>query len=116
MKSEARSLAYVTLVLVLHRGHLAGSHPTILAHLLTASYLTKEVIHLIPPTIRHLLYVRLPTSLAQPVDWRPVYNYGVTTDTTLVPSSSSTETCVGLIDNTLHQIFLPSEVENLIRE
>ena len=46
--------------------------------------------------------IRLPTPLAQPVDWRPVYNHGVTTDTTLVPSSSSAETHVSLIDNTLH--------------
>ena len=60
--------------------------------------------------------IRLPTPLAQPVDWRPVYNHRSTTDTTLVPSSSSAETYVGLVDNTLHQIFLPSKVEDLIRE
>jgi hypothetical protein len=31
VKSEARSLVYATLVLVLDRGHLAGSRPTVLA-------------------------------------------------------------------------------------
>ena len=60
--------------------------------------------------------IRLPIPLAQPVDCRPVYNHRVTTDTTLIPSSSSAETCVGLIDNALCRIFLPSEVEDLIRE
>ena len=60
--------------------------------------------------------IRSPTPLAQPVDWRPVFNHGAATDTTLIPSSSSAETRVGFIDNTLCRIFLPSEVENLIRE
>ena len=60
--------------------------------------------------------IRSPTPLTQPVDWRPVFNYGAATDTTLVPSSSSAETHVGLIDNALCRIFLPAEVENLIRE
>ena len=60
--------------------------------------------------------IRSPTPLAQPIDWRPVYNHRAATDTTLVPSSSSAEMHVGLIDNALRQIFLPSEVENLIRE
>ena len=45
--------------------------------------------------------IRSPTPLAQPVDWRPVYNHRATTDTALVPSFSSAEMRVGLIDNTL---------------
>ena len=60
--------------------------------------------------------IRLPTPLAQPVNWNPVYNYGVTTDTTVIPSSSSSETYINPIGNALHRVFLPSEVSDLIRE
>ena len=85
-KSEARSLVYNTLVLALHRGHLAGSHPTVLA----------RPPHCFSPyqrgdssdsTYHPALIIRSPTPLAQPIDWRPGYNHGATTDTTLVPSS-----------------------------
>ena len=38
-------------------------------------------------TYHPALIIRLPTPLAQPIDWRPVYNHRATTDTTLVPSS-----------------------------
>ena len=58
----------------------------------------------------------MPTPLAQPVDWNPVYNYGATTDTTIVPFSSDSETYINPIGNGLHQVFLPSEVSDLIRE
>ena len=60
--------------------------------------------------------IRSPTPLAQPVDWNPVYNYGATTDTTIVPSSSSSETYINPIGNGLRQVFLLSEVSDLIRE
>ena len=43
--------------------------------------------------------IRSPTPLAQPVDWRPVYNHGAATNTTFVPSSSNAEMRVSLIDN-----------------
>jgi hypothetical protein len=36
VKSEAHSLDYVTLALVLDRGHLAGSRPTVLTPLLSS--------------------------------------------------------------------------------
>ena len=45
--------------------------------------------------------IRLPTPLAQPVDWNPVYNHGLTTNTTVVPSSSSSQTYINPISNAL---------------
>ena len=60
--------------------------------------------------------IRSPTPLAQPVDWRPVYNHGLTTNTTVVPSSSSSEMYINPIGNALRRVFLPSEVSDLIRE
>ena len=60
--------------------------------------------------------IRSPTPLAQPVDWRPVYKYRVATDTTVVPSSSSSETYIDPIDYALCRVFLPSEVSDIIRE
>ena len=60
--------------------------------------------------------IRSPTPLAQPVDWNPVYNHGVTTDTTIVPFSLSSETYINPIGNALRWVFLPSEVLDLIRE
>ena len=56
------------------------------------------------------------TPLAQPVDWEPVYNHGVTTDTTIIPSSSSSRTRINPIDYALRRVFLPSEVSDIIRE
>ena len=90
-----------------------------------SSYCTRSPPHCFSPyqrgdssdsTYHPASIIRSPTPLAQPIDWRPVFNHGAATDTTLVPSSSSAETRVGLIDNALCQIFLPAEVENLIRE
>ena len=43
--------------------------------------------------------IRSPTPLAQPVDWRPVYNHRLATDTTVVPFSSSSETYINPISN-----------------
>ena len=60
--------------------------------------------------------IRSPTPLVQPVDWRPVYNHGLATDTTIVPFSSSSETYINPIGNALHRVFLPSEVSDLIRK
>jgi hypothetical protein len=60
--------------------------------------------------------VRSPTPLEEPIDWEPVYHHGATTDSTLVPSSASSRTCVNPINHALHRIFLPSEVSDLIRE
>ena len=60
--------------------------------------------------------IRSPTPLAQPVDWRPVFNHRVATDTTIVPSSSSSETYIDPIDYALRRVYLPSEVSDIIRE
>ena len=60
--------------------------------------------------------IRLPIPLVQPVDCNPVYNHEVTTDTTVVPSFSSSETYINPINNALRRVFLPSEVSDLIRE
>ena len=60
--------------------------------------------------------IRSPTLLAQPIDWNPVYNYRIATNTTVVPSSLSSETYINPIGNALRQVFLPSEFSDLIRE
>jgi hypothetical protein len=60
--------------------------------------------------------VRSPTPLEEPIDWEPVYHHGATTDSTLVPSSTSSRTRVNPIDYALRRVYLPSEVSDLIRE
>jgi hypothetical protein len=55
VKSEVHSLVYNTLALDLDRGHLAGSHFTILALPPSVSPLSGEVTRLIPSTIWQLL-------------------------------------------------------------
>ena len=60
--------------------------------------------------------IRSLTPLAQPIDWNPVYNYGIATDTTIIPSSLSSETYINPIGNALRHVFLPSEVLDLMRE
>ena len=58
-KSEACSLVYSTLALVLHWGHLAGSHLTIPTCLPTTSHLPEEATRLTPPIIQHLQYYKI---------------------------------------------------------
>jgi hypothetical protein len=60
--------------------------------------------------------IRLPTPLEQPIDWEPVRQHGAVTDTTLVPSSASSRTCINLISHVLRRVFVPSEVSDIIRE
>jgi hypothetical protein len=55
VKSEACSLVYVTLALVLDQGHLAGSRPTVLAPPPSASLQSGEATRLTPPITRRLL-------------------------------------------------------------
>ena len=45
--------------------------------------------------------IRLPTPLAQPIDWNPVYNYRTATNTTIISFSSSSETYINPISYTL---------------
>ena len=108
---------YATLVLVLHSTSRASSR--------LSSYHIRWPTHRFSPYCRgdssdstyHLAsIIRSPTPLAQPVDWNPVYNHGVTTDTTVVPSSSSSEMYINPIGYALHWVFLPSEVSDIIRE
>ena len=60
--------------------------------------------------------IRSPTPLAQPVDWNPVFNHGVATDTTVIPFSSSSESYIDPIDYALCRVYLSSEVSDIIRE
>jgi hypothetical protein len=60
--------------------------------------------------------IRSPTLLEQPIDWEPVRQHGAVTDTTIVPSSASSRTCINPISDTLCRVFVPSEVLDLIRE
>jgi hypothetical protein len=60
--------------------------------------------------------IRSPTPLEQPIDWEPVRQHGAATDTTIVPSSTSSRTCVDPIDYALRRVYVPSEVSDLIRE
>ena len=60
--------------------------------------------------------IRSPTPLEQPVNWNPVYNHGVATDTTIVPFSSSSETYINPIGYALRRVFLPPEESDIIRE
>jgi hypothetical protein len=57
-KSEARSLVYDILALVIVQGHLAGSRPTVLAPPPSVSPLSGEETHSTPPIIRRPLYDR----------------------------------------------------------
>jgi hypothetical protein len=58
---------------------------------------------------------RSPTPLEHPIDWDPVYHHGAT-NSTLVPSITSSRTRVNPIDYALRRVYLPSEVSDLIRE
>jgi hypothetical protein len=60
--------------------------------------------------------IRSPTPLEQPIDWEQVRQHGAVTDTTIVPSTTSSRTRVNPINHALRRIFLPSEVSDLIRE
>jgi hypothetical protein len=60
--------------------------------------------------------IRSPTPLEQPIDWEPVHQHGAATDTTLVPSSTSSRTCINPIGHVLRRVFVPSEVSDIIRE
>jgi hypothetical protein len=60
--------------------------------------------------------VRSPTPLEEPINWEPVYHHGATTDSTIVPPSTSSRTCVNPINYALRRVYLPSEVSDIIRE
>jgi hypothetical protein len=60
--------------------------------------------------------IRSPTPLEQPIDWEPVRQHRAVTDTTLVPSSASSQTHLNPIGYALRRVFVPSEVLDLIRE
>ena len=109
-------LVYAILLVLAAAEPLASSHCTIPAHPPIASHHTGEAIRLIQHMYHLASIIRLPTLLAQPVDWNPIYNHRVATDTTIVPSSSSSETYINPIGNTLCRVFLPSEVSDLIKE
>jgi hypothetical protein len=59
---------------------------------------------------------RSPTPLEEPIDWEPIYHNGATTDSTIVPASTSSRTRVNPIDYALCRVYLPSEVSDIIRE
>jgi hypothetical protein len=59
---------------------------------------------------------RLPTPHEEPIDWESVYHHGATTDSTLIPSSTSSRTHINPIGYALRRVFVPSEVSDLIRE
>jgi hypothetical protein len=84
---------------------LVGSHRTVLAHPPSASLQSGEATP-----------IRSPTPLEQPIDWEPVRQHGAATDTTIVPSSTSSRTHVDPIDYALHRVYVLSEVSDLIRE
>jgi hypothetical protein len=60
--------------------------------------------------------VKSPTPLEEPIDWEPVYHHGATTDSTIVPTSTSSRTRVNPIDYALRRVYLPSEVSDIIQE
>jgi hypothetical protein len=60
--------------------------------------------------------IRSPTPLEQPIDWEPVHQHRAVTDTTLVPSSTSSRTRLNPIGHVLCRVFIPSEVLDIIRE
>jgi hypothetical protein len=60
--------------------------------------------------------IRSPTPLEQPIDWEPVRQHGAVTDTTLVPSSASSRTCINPIGYVLRRVLVPTKVSDIIRE
>jgi hypothetical protein len=60
--------------------------------------------------------VRSPTPLEESIDWEAIYHHGATTDSTLVPSSTSSRTRINPFGYALRRVFVPSEVSDLIRE
>jgi hypothetical protein len=60
--------------------------------------------------------VRSPTHLEEPIDWEPIYHHGATTNSTIVPASTSSRTRVNPIDYALRRVYLPSDVSDIIRE
>jgi hypothetical protein len=60
--------------------------------------------------------VRSPTPLEEPNEWEPVYHHGATTDSIIVPASTSSRTRVNPIDYALCRVYLPSEVSDIIQE
>jgi hypothetical protein len=58
--------------------------------------------------------VRSLTALEEPIDWEPVYHHGAATDSTLIPSSASSRTHINPLGYALRQVFVPSEVSDLI--
>jgi hypothetical protein len=60
--------------------------------------------------------VKSPTPLEEPIDWEPIYHHGATTDSTIVPTSTSSRTRVNPIDYALRRVYLLSEVSDIIRE
>jgi hypothetical protein len=60
--------------------------------------------------------IRSPTPLEQPIDWEPVRQHGAVTDTTLVPSSTSSRTRINPIGYVLRRVLVPSELSDIIRE
>jgi hypothetical protein len=60
--------------------------------------------------------IRSPTPLEQPIDWEPARQHGAVTDTTLIPSSASSRTCINPIGHIVRRVFVPSEVSDIIRE
>jgi hypothetical protein len=60
--------------------------------------------------------IRSPTPLEQPIDWELVHQHGAVTDTTIVPSTTSSRTRINPIGYALRRVFVLSEVSDLIRE
>jgi hypothetical protein len=60
--------------------------------------------------------VRSPAPLEEPIDWEPIYHHGATTDSAIVPASTSSRMLVNPIDYALRRVYLPSEVSDIIRE
>jgi hypothetical protein len=60
--------------------------------------------------------VRSPTPLEEPIDWELIYHHGATTDSTIIPASTSSRTRVNPIDYALCRVYLPSDVSDIIRE
>jgi hypothetical protein len=99
-----------------------SSHSSSRASSLLSSYCTRSPALRYSPVRRgdSIYYlgtpVRSPTPLEEPIDWEPIYHHGATTDSTLVPSSGSSQTHINPIGHALRRVFLPSEVSDLIRE
>ena len=92
--------AMLPLVLVLVES-LVSSHRTILAcppHCFSP-YRRGDLLDSIYHSVT---IIRSLIPLAQPVDWEPVYNHGAATNTTVVPSSTSSRMHIESIDYALH--------------